>query len=77
MNRTTRELLLITKATRTWDETHFNEQIDKLMAIADKVDTHHAVNQCTEVLDVYRHGLGEANKRSAGERPFAFTAFRN
>lgn len=85
MKNQTRELLVITKAARHWED-NFDQQVEELMTIVSKVDTDAQVQQAVEVLDVYHpHALPQPSGRPARNRrtqhrpdkPFEFLMFRN
>lgn len=84
MKNQTRELLVITKAARHWED-NFDQQVDELMTIVSKVDTDAQVQQAIEVLDVYHpHAMpqpsGKGSRRRQQPRagkPFEFLMFRN
>lgn len=83
MSQTSRELLLTTKSVRQWQDS-FDQQVDSIIEIINRVDTFEAVVRTTEVLDVYRHTAMHAtrpsrrrNKMVTSERPFEFLTFCN
>ncbi len=83
MPKSSRELLLTTKAARQWQEA-FDHQVEQIIEVINGVDTPVAVARVSEVMDVYHHTsvhttipTKRRNRIVYGERPFEFLTFRN
>ncbi len=77
-----RELLVTAKVAQNW-QGHFNEKVEELMEIVNKVDNDKQVLQAGELLDVYhktKQKPAKARKKKQSdccEKPFEFLVFRN
>jgi hypothetical protein len=81
MKQTSRELLVTTKAARHWED-NFEQQVEELISVINKVDTDEHVILASETLDVYRTTSKRAKKARKKKtdmesRPFEFLVFRN
>ncbi|MFI5196198.1 MAG: hypothetical protein ACHQD8_03845 [Chitinophagales bacterium] len=82
MKQQVRELLVTAKVAQNWCG-HFDQKVEELMAIVNKVDTDKRVLEAGELLDVYhktKQKPAKARKKKQGdccERPFEFLVFRN
>lgn len=83
MPKTSRELLLTTKAARQWQD-ELDQKVSQIIEVINGVDTPQEVERVSEVLDIYHHTLihttiptRRRNRVLHGERPFEFMAFRN
>jgi len=86
MKSSTRELLLITKATEQWHD-NFDQKVDEIMSMVAKIDTEDTMQKCAEVLDVYHSTLSQPatptsrrqqrKKMVQTSKPFEFLVFRN
>ena len=82
MKQQVRELLVTTKVAQNWAD-DFNEKVEELMLLVNKVDTDKQVLGAGELLDVYHKSKQKpvkARKRKLSdlnERPFEFLVFRN
>lgn len=78
-----RELLVTTKVAQHWND-EFEQKVDELMDLVNKVDNDEQVQLSVEYLNVY-HDSARKNQRGAGkkvrkiesDRPFEFVVFRN
>lgn len=81
MKQTSRELLVTTKAAQNWQEQDFEQRVEELMAVVNKVDTDEQVEQASELMDVYRTKSkpkkSKRKKADSTDRPFEFLVFRN
>ena len=80
MKQTSRELLVTTKAARHWQD-DFDQRVEELMAVVNKVDTEEQVEHASELMNVY-HTKSKAKKQKrkkadSADRPFEFLVFRN
>lgn len=77
-----RELLVTAKVAQNW-QGHFNEKVEELMEIVNKVDNDKQVLQAGELLDVYhktKQKPAKTRKKKQSdccEKPFEFLVFRN
>ena len=81
MKQTSRELLVTTKAARHWED-NFEQHVEELISVINKVDTDEHVILASETLDVYRANNTRAKKSrkkktDPDNRPFEFLVFRN
>ena len=82
MKQQVRELLVTAKVAQNWHG-HFDQKVEELMVIVNKVDTDKRVLEAGEVLDVYhktKQKPAKSRKKKTtdpGERPFEFLVFRN
>ncbi len=82
MKQQVRELLVTAKVAQNW-QGHFDQKVEELMAIVNKVDTDKRVLEAGEVLDVYhktKQKPAKARKKKltdSSDRPFEFLVFRN
>ena len=82
MKQQVRELLVTAKVAQNW-EGQFDQRVDELMEIVNKVDTDTQILHASELLDVYRKPKpkltrGKKKKLSdCAEKPFEFLVFRN
>ncbi|MBS1590067.1 MAG: hypothetical protein JST52_10690 [Bacteroidetes bacterium] len=76
----TRELLVTTKAAKSWDS-NFEERVDELITMISYIDDERKLHEATEMLDVYRHNNPKTKARRKksiqNHRPFEFLVFRN
>ncbi|MBS1783717.1 MAG: hypothetical protein JSS78_11680 [Bacteroidetes bacterium] len=76
----TRELLVTTKAAKSWDR-NFEERVDELITIISNLDDEGKLHEATEMLDVYQHNNPKTKTRRKksiqNHRPFEFLVFRN
>ncbi len=81
MKQTSRELLVTTKAAQNWQEQDFEQRVEELMAVVNKVDTDEQVEHASELMDVYRtknkQKRAKRKKADPAGRPFEFLVFRN
>lgn len=77
-----RELLVTAKVAQNW-QGHFNEKVEELMDIVNKVDNDKQVLGASEMLDVYhktKQKPAKARKKKLSDccdKPFEFLVFRN
>jgi hypothetical protein len=82
MKQQVRELLVTTKVAEQWKE-NFDDKVEELMALVNKVDSEKQVLHVSELLDVYhktRHKPRIKRKKlvdACCEKPFEFLVFRN
>lgn len=82
MKQQVRELLVTAKVAQNW-QGHFDQKVEELMVIVNKVDTDRQVHEATELLDVYhktRQKPAKSRKKKMSdccEKPFEFLVFRN
>jgi hypothetical protein len=82
MKQQVRELLVTAKVAQDWGG-HFNEKVEELMLLVNKVDNDKQILGAGELLDVYRKAKqkpAKNRKRKLGdlnEKPFEFLVFRN
>jgi hypothetical protein len=80
MKQTSRELLVTTKVAQHW-HADFEQKVDELISIVNKVDNDEQVVHASETMDVYRSGKksarGRKKKAVPSNRPFEFLVFRN
>jgi len=82
MKQQVRELLVTAKVAQNW-HSQFNEKVEELMVLVNKVDTDKQVYDSGELLDVYhkrKHTPAKLRKKKISEydqRPFEFLVFRN
>jgi hypothetical protein len=82
MKQQVREILVTAKVAQSWNN-HFNERVEELMALVNKVDTDKQVLDTGELLDVYHKSKqkpAKTHKKKLGdccEKPFEFLVFRN
>ncbi len=82
MKQQVRELLVTAKVSQNW-QGHFNEKVEELMALVNKVDTDKHVLEAGELLDVYKkvkQKPARNRKRKltdSSEKPFEFLVFCN
>lgn len=80
MKQTSRELLVTTKVARHW-QGDFDQRVEELMAVVNKVDTDEQVEHASELMDVYRSKSKakkqKRKKADPADRPFEFLVFRN
>ena len=76
-----RELLVTAKVAQNWHD-HFNEKVEELMVLVNKVDTEKQVLKSGELLDVY-HKIKQKPKArkkkhtDCCDKPFEFLVFGN
>ena len=82
MKQQVRELLVTAKVAQNW-QGDFNEKVEELMVLVNKVDTDKQINAAGELLDVY-HKIKQkplkSRKRKISDccdKPFEFIVFRN
>ena len=82
MKQQVRELLVTAKVAQNW-HSQFNERVEELMLLVNKVDTDKQVSDAGELLDVYhktKHTPAKLRKKKFGDtsqKPFEFLVFRN
>ena len=82
MKQQVRELLVTAKVAQHWNG-HFNEKVEELMALVNKVDTDKKVLETGELLDVYhktkQKPAKSRKKKNAdcNDKPFEFLVFCN
>jgi len=82
MKQQVRELLVTAKVAQNWHG-HFDQKVEELMVIVNKVDTDKQVLEAGEVLDVYHKTKQKPAKNrkkklsDPHEKPFEFLVFRN
>ncbi len=76
----TRELLVTTKVAETWSD-DFEQRVDELICLVNKVDTDRNLQNVTETMDVYHNSTHKPKVRRKkslqSDRPFEFLAYRN
>jgi len=82
MKQQVRELLVTAKVAQNWHG-HFDQKVEELMTLVNKVDNDKHVLQAGELLDVYhktKQKPAKARKKKTSDccdRPFEFLVFRN
>jgi hypothetical protein len=81
MKQKTRELLVTTKAAQHW-HSDFEQKVEELMDMVNRVDNDRQIQHASETLDVYHNSqkpTKAAKKRKLvhSDRPFEFLVFRN
>jgi len=82
MKQQVRELLVTAKVAQNWTG-HFNEKVEELMLLVNKVDTDKQIQHAAELLDVYqkiKQKPAKVKKKKLNdccEKPFEFLVFRN
>ena len=82
MKQQVRELLVTAKVAQNW-QSHFNERVEELMVLVNKVDTDQQVYDAGELLDVYHKTkqtpakLSKKKLADPSQKPFEFLVFRN
>ena len=82
MKQQVRELLVTAKVAQNWHD-HFNEKVEELMVLVNKIDTDKQVLDSGELLDVYhktKQTPAKIKKKKLSdccEKPFEFLVFRN
>jgi capsular polysaccharide biosynthesis protein len=82
MKQQVRELLVTAKVAQNWKD-HFNEKVEELMVLVNKVDTYKQVLESGELLDVYHKTklkpakLQKKKLSDCCEKPFEFLVFCN
>ena len=82
MKQQVRELLVTAKVAQNWNR-QFDQKVEELMVLVNKIDTNKQIQGAGELLDVYhktRQKPPKAHKKRAGdccEKPFEFLVFRN
>lgn len=76
-----RELLVTAKVAQHWND-HFNEKVEELMVLVNKVDTEKRVLKSGELLDVYHKTRQKPKSRKKKQpdccdKPFEFLVFCN
>jgi hypothetical protein len=77
-----RELLVTAKVAQNWHD-HFNEKVEELMVLVNKIDTDKQILDSGELLDVYHKTkqtpakLKKKKQSDCCEKPFEFLVFRN
>lgn len=76
-----RELLVTAKVAQNWHD-HFNEKVEELMVLVNKVDTDKQVLEAGELLDVYhktrqKPKLRKKKNADCCDKPFEFLVFCN
>ena len=82
MKQQVRELLVTAKVAQDWSD-NFNEKVEELMLLVNKVDNDKQILGAGELLDVYRKTKQKPAKNrkrkisDLNEKPFEFLVFRN
>lgn len=82
MKQQVRELLVTAKVAQNW-QGDFEQKVDELMEMVNKVDTDKNVQKAVELLDVYHKTkqktvkLPKKKLSDCCEKPFEFLVFRN
>ena len=82
MKQQVRELLVTAKVAQHWSE-NFDERVEELMLLVNKVDNDKQVYGAGELLDVYHKTkqtpakLRKKKQHDANLKPFEFFVFRN
>lgn len=82
MKQQVRELLVTAKVAQNW-QGHFDQKVEELMSIVNKVDTDKQILAAGELLDVYHKTKQKPAKprkkkqMDPNDRPFEFLVFRN
>jgi hypothetical protein len=82
MKQQVRELLVTAKVAQHW-QGRFNEKVEELMVLVNKVDTDKQVQEAGELLDVYhktRQKAAKVRKKKLSDccdKPFEFLVFCN
>ena len=82
MKQQVRELLVTAKVAQHWSD-NFDERVEELMAIVNKVDTDKQVMGAGELLDVYQKTkqtpakIRRKKQQECCDKPFEFLVFRN
>jgi hypothetical protein len=82
MKQQVRELLVTAKVAQNWQD-HFNEKVEELMSLVNKVDTDKQVLRTGELLDVYKKTKQKAPRARKkkisdySDKPFEFLVFCN
>ena len=82
MKQQVRELLVTAKVAQNW-HSQFNEKVEELMVLVNKVDNDKQVLQAGELLDVYHKTnqkparLSKKKHSDCCDKPFEFLVFRN
>jgi len=82
MKQQVRELLVTAKVAQNW-QNQFNEKVEELMLLVNKVDTDKQVHEAGELLDVYHKTKQKPIKirkkklSDCCEKPFEFLVFCN
>ena len=77
-----RELLVTAKVAQNWHD-HFNEKVEELMVLVNKVDTDKQILEVGELLDVYHKTkqkparLRKKKQTDCCDKPFEFLVFCN
>lgn len=82
MKQQVRELLVTARVAQNW-QSQFNEKVEELMTLVNKVDTDKQVLDATELMDVYhktKQKPAKSRKKKLSDccdKPFEFLVFRN
>jgi hypothetical protein len=82
MKQRVRELLVTAKVAQHWSDS-FDERVEELMVLVNKIDTDKQVLSAGELLDVYhktKQTPAKGRKKKAQDccdKPFEFLVFRN
>ena len=82
MKQHVREILVTAKVAQTWDD-HFNERVEELMSLVNKIDTDKQILESGELLDIYRKNKMKASRirrkkiGNSADKPFEFLVFCN
>ncbi len=82
MKQQVRELLITAKVAQHWTD-QFNEKVEELMSLVNKIDTDKRILAAGELLDVYKkvkQKPAKSRKKKMSdccEKPFEFLVFRN
>jgi len=82
MKQQIRELLVTAKVAKNW-QGHFNEKVEELMVLVNKIDNDKQVLEAGELLDVYHKTkqkpakLRKKKLTDCCEKPFEFLVFCN
>ena len=82
MSKQVRELLVTSKEAENWQD-HFDEKVEELMELVNKVDTDLQVKCAGELIDVYKKTISNSFRLKVKKsekscfKPFEFLVFRN
>ena len=82
MKQQVRELLVTAKVAQHWSD-NFDERVEELMVLLNKIDTEKRVMSAGEMLDVYQKSKQTPAKvckkklQDCCDKPFEFLVFRN
>lgn len=74
-----RELLVTTRAAKKW-KADFDQKVEELMGIVNRIDNDAEIYTASEMLDVYRNtrkNISKSKRHVPIDKPFQFLVFRN